>query len=83
MIKYEVYKSEDKKPRTYIVSVNRIKTAWRYIDFTRMAKRYFKYSWKKLQALYVWVIGDELFLENPHRKGQRKRIAITVRRKGE
>lgn len=74
----EIYKSEGKRQKTYLVSTGKN----RFETFDAM-KRYFHKSENQLKVGPVWIIGKDLYLENPHKRGQKKTWAAWIRRKDE
>ena len=46
-------------------------------------KRYFHKSENQLKVGPVWIIGEDLYLEDPHKRGQKKTWAAWIRRKDE
>lgn len=80
MNKYEIFRSEDGKPRVFIVDTH-FKCS--IGELLKEGTKYFKYSTKKLKVGKVWIVGDELYLDDPHKRGQKVRLAVWRRRKGE
>lgn len=80
----EVYKSEGKKPKTYLVAdINYFKLKGHFDhqkleDFISYSIRYFKVKTNRLFMTSVWVVGDEMYLENPHKRGSKQLTAICM-----
>lgn len=68
---YEIYQAETGHKKQYIVFAS---YDWSHVE---AAKQYFKCSVGNLLAQYVWVNGEDLYLENPHIKGFRKAYALS------
>lgn len=80
----EVYKNERKNPKTYLVAdFNYLKMKTRADDdkleeFITNAMRYFKVSPNRLFMTSVWVLNDEMYLANPHKRGAKQLTAICL-----
>lgn len=80
----EVYKNERKNPKTYLVAdVNYLNLKGRYDsekleDFISFSMKYFKVRPNRLFMTSVWVLNDEMYLEDPHKRGAKKRTAICL-----
>lgn len=80
----EIYKSEGKHPKTYLVEdINylNIKGAYdnkKWMDFISYSTKYFKVRPNRLFMTSVWVLNDEMYLENPHKRGAKLRTAICL-----
>lgn len=80
----EIYKSEGKKPKTYLVEdINYENLKGRYDsekleNFISFSMRYFKVRPKRLFMTSVWVLNDEMYLEDPHKRGAKQRTAICL-----
>ena len=80
----EIYKTEGNKQKTYLVAdFNHWKIKTRADDdkleeFITYAMRYFKVKPDRLFMTSVWVLNDEMYLEDPHKKGQKKCTAICM-----
>ena len=80
----EIYKSEGKRQKTYLVEDIRLmkmksKTDDQKLeDFISYSMRYFKVKPNKLFMTAVWVLNDEMYLEDPHKKGAKQRTAICM-----
>lgn len=79
----EVYKSEGKNPKTYLVEdirLNRMKKgdSQKLEDFILYSTRYFKVRPNRLFMTSVWVLNDEMYLANPHKRGAKQRTAICL-----
>lgn len=80
----EIYKSEGKHPKTYLVEdINylNIKGASdnkKWMDFISYSTKYFKVRPNRLFMTPVWVLNDEMYLENPHKRGAKLRMAICL-----
>lgn len=68
---YEIYQAETGHKKKYLVLAA---YDWRCIE---AAKKYFKCSVEHLFGQFVWVNGKDLYLEDPHKKGFRKRYAVS------
>lgn len=80
MSRFDIYKSEGGKPKVFIVDNHQHSLGF---DLMKEGKKRFKYSFDKLKMDWVFIVGDELYTENPHKRGQKVRLAIWRRRKGE
>jgi len=65
---YEIYLSDDKKPKTYIVSTDAKVKEEELKDY---ARRYFHVGLDRIYTGRGWILNDELWLENPKKKGQK------------
>ena len=80
----EIYKTEGNKQKTYLVAdFNHWKIKTRADDdkleeFITYAMRYFKVKPDRLFMTSVWVLNDEMYLEDPHKKGQKRCTAICM-----
>lgn len=80
----EIYKSEGKHPKTYLVEdINylNIKGAYdnkKWMDFISYSTKYFKVRPNRLFMTSVWVLNDEMYLEDPHKRGAKLRTAICL-----
>lgn len=79
----EIYKSEAKHPKTYLVAdFNHWKMKKgdqdKLEDLINYSMQYFKVKCNRLFLTTVWVLNDEMYFENPHKKGQRKCSAICL-----
>ncbi len=80
----EIYKSEGKKPKTYLVADIRLSEMKSYVDdqkledFISYSMRYFKVRPNRLFMTSVWVLNDEMYLEDPHKRGAKQRTAICL-----
>ena len=80
----EIYKTEGNKQKTYLVAdFNYWKIKTRADDdkleeFITYAMRYFKVKPDRLFMTSVWVLNDEMYLEDPHKKGQKRCTAICM-----
>lgn len=79
----EIYKSEGKNPKTYLVEdirLNRMKKgdSQKLEDFILYSTRYFKVRPNRLFMTSVWVLNDEMYLANPHKRGAKQRTAICL-----
>lgn len=80
----EIYKSEGKHPKTYIVTdlnYSNIKSASdnkKWMDFISYSAKYFKVSPNRLFMTSVWVLNDEMYLESPHKRGAKQWTAICL-----
>jgi len=80
----EIYKSEGKRQKTYLVEdikLGKMKTRaddQKLEDFINYSIRYFKVRPNRLFMTSVWVLNDELYLEDPHKKGQKRCTAICL-----
>lgn len=80
----EIYKSEGKKPKTYLVAdINYLNLKGvfdhqKLEDFISYSMRYFKVRPNRLFMTSVWVLNDEMYLEDPHKKGAKQRTAICL-----
>ena len=73
---YEVYKSLKGK-KHYLV----FKSKFVSQDNVTAATRYFRCSEKNIYIQEGWILNDELYFENPHKKGSKKVYAISHWRK--
>ena len=80
MNKFEIFRSEEGKPRVFIVDMEFRASL---VELIKAGVKYFKYSANKLKVGKVWIVGDELYLDDPHKRGQKVRLAVWRRRKGE
>lgn len=64
---YEVYESI-KGRKHYLVFDKKAK----YPDIVSQARKYFRCSERYLEVEIGWILNDELYLEDPHKKGTRK-----------
>lgn len=69
-MKYDIYQAETGHKKQYLVFES-------VYGSGEIARKYFKCSNKNLQGRLVWVNGEDLYLENPHKKGFHKRYAIS------
>lgn len=80
----EIYKSEGKKPKTYLVSdINYLNMKGKadhqkLEDFISYSMRYFKVKPHRLFMTLVWVLNDEMYLADPHKRGTKQRTAICM-----
>lgn len=79
----EIYKSEAKHPKTYLVAdFNHWKMKKgdqdKLEDLINYSMKYFKVKCNRLFLTTVWILNDEMYFENPHKKGQRKCSAICL-----
>lgn len=80
----EIYKSEGKHPKTYLVAdINylNIKGAYdnkKWMDFISYSTKYFKVRPNRLFMTSVWILNDEMYLEDPHKRGAKQRTAICL-----
>lgn len=80
----EIYKSEGKHPKTYLVEdINylNIKGAYdnkKWMDFITYSTKYFKVRPNRLFMTSVWILNDEMYLEDPHKRGAKQRTAICL-----
>lgn len=80
----EIYKSEGKRQKTYLVEDIRFtmmkgKTDQQKLeDLISYSMRYFKVRPNRLFMTSVWVLNDEMYLEDPHKKGAKQRTAICM-----
>lgn len=74
---YEVYigLTERNRKKTYLVY-----EPWTsYIDMCEAAKKFFRCSEAHLEIVNGWVLNDELYLEDPHKRGAKiKAVAFYV-----
>ena len=83
----EIYKSEGKKQKTYLVEDIRLSKMKGYADhqklddFISYSVRYFKVKPNRLFMTSVWILNDELYLEDPHKRGAKQRTAICMMNK--
>ena len=81
---FEIYKSEEKKPKTYLVADIILSEMKSYVDdqklesFINYSTKYFKVRPNRLFMTSVWVLNDEMYLEDPHKRGAKKRTAICL-----
>jgi len=78
MNRFEIYKSFEKRPRTYLIPVDKNNK-----ENLIHASRFFHQNYRKIGICEAWIVSDEMYLTNPRKKGQKKTIAFYVRRKGE
>ena len=84
MAKYDVYESIEGRKKTYIVAdINYFKLKGHFNhqkleDFISYSTRYFKVKPNRLFMTSVWVIGDEMYLEDPHKRGSKQLTAICM-----
>ncbi len=80
----EIYRSEDKRSKTYLVeNIRLLKMKGRadhqkLEDFITYSMRYFKVKPNKLFMTSVWVLNDEMYLEDPHKRGAKQHTAICL-----
>lgn len=80
----EIYKTEGNKQKTYLVAdFNHWKMKTRadddkLEDFINYSMKYFKVRSNRLFMTSVWVMNDEMYLEDPHKKGAKQRTAICM-----
>lgn len=80
----EIYKTEGNKQKTYLIAdFNHWKMKTRADDdkleeFITYAMRYFRVRPNKLFMTSVWVLNDEMYLEDPHKRGAKQRTAICL-----
>lgn len=80
----EIYKSEGNRQKTYLVEdirLGKMKTRaddQKLEDFINYSIRYFKVRPDKLFMTAVWILNDELYLEDPHKRGTKQRTAICM-----
>lgn len=83
----EIYKSEGKRQKTYLVEdIRLMKTKGKtddqkLEDFIRYSMRYFKVKPNRLFMTAVWILNDEMYLEDPHKRGTKQRTAICMMNK--
>lgn len=81
---FEIYKSEENKPKTYLVADIRLSEMKSYVDdqkledFIRYSMRYFKVKPNRLFMTSVWILNDEMYLADPHKRGTKQRTAICM-----
>ena len=69
---FDVYTSIEGRKKTYLVSNEQYHATMNY------AKKYFKLPESKITVKCGWVLNDELYLEDPHKKGSHKHwVAFT------
>ena len=84
MAKYEIYESIEGRKKTYIVAdINYFKLKGHFNhqkleDFISYSTRYFKVKPNRLFMTSVWVVGDEMYLEDPHKRGSKQLTAICM-----
>lgn len=80
----EIYKSEGKNPKTYLVTdINYFNIKGPFDsqeleNFISYSMRYFKVRPNRLFMTSVWILNDEMYLENPHKRGAKQRTAICM-----
>ena len=79
----EIFKSEGKNPKTYLVEdirLSRMKKgdSQKLEDFILYSTRYFKVRPDRLFMTSVWVLNDEMYLVDPHKRGAKQRTAICL-----
>ena len=73
---FEIYKSFAKKPKTYIVAT---RPNEKYENIMPYAKKFFRCSEAHLEIVNGYVLNDELYLEDPHKRGAKmKCVAFYV-----
>lgn len=87
MAKYEIYESiEGRKKRYLVADVNYLNYLnpkgcfdhQKLEDFISYSIRYFKVKPNRLFMTSVWVVGDEMYFEDPHKRGSKQLTAICV-----
>lgn len=70
---FEIYEGRTEKQnrkKTYLVD-----EPWTsYIDMREAAKKFFRCSEAHLEIVNGWVLNDELYLEDPHKRGAKIKI---------
>ena len=80
----EIYKSEGKRQKTYLVEDIRFmkmkgKADYQKLeDFISYSMRYFKVRPNRLFMTSVWILNDEMYLADPHKRGSKQRTAICM-----
>ena len=68
---FEIYTSISGRKKTYIVCKSNWLNAASYL-LVKYAKKYFKVKEEKIKHEKAWLLNDELYLSNPHKKGTKK-----------
>lgn len=68
---FEIYKSI-KGRKTYLVFAGTEKADTAY----EAAKKYFRVAEHHLSVNQCWILNDDLYFEDPHKKAAKKKIAI-------
>lgn len=71
---FEIYEGRTEKQnrkKTYIVATEPNMDYWQMIPY---AKKFFRCSEAHIEIINGWILNDELFLDDPHKKGAKKRI---------
>lgn len=80
----EIYKSEGKRQKTYLVEDIRFMKMkgkadhQKLEDFISYSMRYFKVKPHRLFMTSVWILNDEMYLADPHKRGAKQRTAICL-----
>lgn len=74
---FEIYKSEGKRSKSYIVTADRRRSI---NDLISYAKRYFRCSETHIEIVNGWILENELYLENPHKRGAVERLTAFYKR---
>lgn len=80
----EIYKSEGKNPKTYLVedidyiNMKGHSDSQKLENFISFSIRYFKVRPNRLFMTSVWILNDEMYLEDPHTRGAKRRTAICL-----
>ena len=79
----EIYKSEGKRQKTYLVEdirLSRMKKgdSQKLEDFITYSMRYFKVKPKRLFMTCVWILNNEMYLDDPHKRGAKQKTAICM-----
>lgn len=80
----EIYKSEGKRQKTYLVEDIKLGKMKGYADsqkledFISYSMRYFKVRPNRLFMTAVWILNDEMYLEDPHKRGSKQCTAICM-----
>lgn len=73
---FEIYASTTGRKR-YLIFSNSIK----YDQLVIEGRKYFRCGEKNLEIEKGWILNDELFLENPHKKGAKPVAVVSHWRK--
>lgn len=73
---YEIYTSTEGKKKTYLVFDEPIALT----EAELIAAKFFKVSKNHIGWDVCWILNDELYFENPHKKAAKKKVAIFWRK---
>ena len=73
---FEIYASTTRR-KHYLISTN----SANYDELVKEGRKYFRCGESNLEIEKGWILNDELFLENPHKKGAKPVAVVSHWRK--